>query len=184
MTNASTFSWIRGSPSVNSFLLSLRKLSTQQASAAPDTTWSRRHKWLGRLATFVRYVRIPALILGVYTLGYQQGLIDCTAQPKALQEKVMAGVLAGQGVTDMTHVQVVGDREVRKFSGEKNHQVALVGQKIIQAAKEHVQNKLGASMAKVRAKLPDDMDENLFEEHYAKDEDCLFWSDAGMRLVG
>mmetsp|Transcript_6482 Transcript_6482/g.13350 ORF Transcript_6482/g.13350 Transcript_6482/m.13350 type:complete len:475 (-) Transcript_6482:42-1466(-) len=199
--HALTFYYPRGSPSVHSLLGSVRKLSTQQAPPPPlgsraaswnsvqswgpsGDKWSRRHWWFRRLATFVRYVRIPALILGVYTLGYQQGLIDCTAQPKALQEKVMAGILAGQGVTDMSHVQVVGDWEVRKFSGDANHQVALVGQKIIQAAKDHVQIKLAKSMAKVRANLPEDMDEKLFEEYYAKDEDCVFWSEAGTRLIG
>lgn len=96
----------------------------------------------------------------------------------------MAGILAGQGVTDMSHVHVVGDWEVRKFTSDKHHQIALLGQKIIQSAKEHVRIKLAESMAKVRAQLPDDMAENLVEEHYAKDEDCSFWSEAGLRLVG
>lgn len=50
---------------------------------------------------FVFNRRIPVLILGVYSLGYQQGIIDTTAQPMALQQKVLAGILAGQGVTDM-----------------------------------------------------------------------------------
>ena len=196
--NALTSSHTRGSSSVDSFVATLRKLSTQSQPPAPAVNrawnveswgpsgdrWSRRHWWFRRIATFVRYVRIPALILGVYTLGYQQGLIDCTAKPKALQEKVMAGILAGQGVTDMSHVQVVGEWEVRKFSGDANHQVALIGQKIIHAAKEHVQIKLAKSMAKVRANLPDDMDQKLFEDYYAKDEDCVFWSEAGTRLIG
>lgn len=142
--------------------------------------------WWYRIANFVRYVRIPVLILGVYQLGHQQGIMDCTKTPKMLQDKIMKTILVEQGVKDMEHVHVVGDMELRKYNGggKQYHNVATVGQKIIQAAREHVQVKLSESMEKVRAKLPEDMAEHLLEEHYAKDEDCEYWYHAGLRLMG
>ena len=171
-------------------LVSLRKFTADAVKTAAkeqqkqqQQTKGRAHWWY-RLAVFVRYVRIPALVLGVYSLGYQQGIMDCTKTPKMLQDKIMNTILVGQGITDMKHVQVVGDWEIRKFSGHKNHHVAQVGQKIIFAAREHVQSKLSEAMQKVRDKLPDDMADNLLQGHYSKDEDCKFWYEAGLRLMG
>jgi hypothetical protein len=143
-----------------------------------------RSYWWYRLAVFVRYVRIPALVLGVYSLGYQQGIMDCTKTPKMLQEKIMDTVLVGQGISDKGHVKIVGDWEIRKFSSDKNHHVAQVGQKIILSAREHIQEKLSEAMEKVRARLPEDMSEAILQSHYAKDEACKYWYDAALRLLG
>lgn len=148
------------------------------------SSWSSRGKWFYRLAVVVRYARIPVLVLGVYSLGYQQGIMDCTKTPKMLQEKILNTVLVGQGVTDMSHVHVVGEWEIKKFTSDRHHGVALIGQKIIKAAREHVHEKLVESMAKVRERLPDDMPESVLNEHYRKDEACDFWYEAGVRLVG
>ena len=163
--------------------LSVRKLATQ-AAASQQQQKTRSHWWY-RFANFVRYVRIPALVLGVYSLGYQQGIMDCTKTPKMLQDKIMNTILVEQGVKDMKHVKVVGDAELRRFgSGKEFHGVAAVGQKVIQAARDHVTVKLSESMEKVREKLPDDMEEHILEEHYAKDPDCEYWYNAGLRLMG
>lgn len=167
----------------------LRKFSTQVAETASKEQGKQQKKhgvWWYRFANFVRYVRIPALVLGVYSLGYQQGIMDCTKTPKMLQDKIMSTILVEQGVKDTKHVQVVGEMELRKFSSRnKEHfHVAQVGQKVIEAAKQHVQVKLSESMEKVREKLPDDMADHLLEEHYAKDADCEFWYHAGLRLMG
>lgn len=165
--------------------LSVRKLVTQAAAAQQQGQQKTRSHWWYRFANFVRYVRIPALVLGVYSLGYQQGIMDCTKTPKMLQDKIMNTILVEQGVKDMKHVKVVGDAELRRFgSGKEYHGVAAVGQNIIQAARAHVQVKLSESMEKVREKLPDDMEEHILEQHYAKDPDCEYWYNAGLRLMG
>ena len=171
-----------------SLTLSLRKLSSSAVETAAKEQSKQQSKgrsyWWYRFAAMVRYIRIPALVLGVYSLGYQQGIMDCTKTPKMLQDKILDTILVGQGVTDTSHVKVVGEREISKFSGERHNHVALVGQRIILAAREHVQAKLSESMEKVRAKLPEDMAENLLQSHYAKDKDCLYWYEAGLRLLG
>lgn len=125
----------------------------------------------------------------VYSLGYQQGVMDCTKTPKMLQEKIMNTILVGQGVSDMNHsVQTIGEWEIKRFASSREdqqfHGVAQIGQKVIQAAAQHVQEKLLESMEKVRAKLPADMADHVVQQHYLKDQDCAFWYDAGLRLMG
>lgn len=48
-------------------------------------------------ARFVRIVRIPAIIFGVYGLGYQQGIIDYSRDPDQKQDELLTTILAGVG---------------------------------------------------------------------------------------
>jgi Zn-dependent protease with chaperone function len=176
--------WTR---SLRQFATHAVKLAAKQQEQQGKQEQSSRYRWLHRLATLARYVRIPFLVFGVYQIGYQQGIMECTKTPQMLQDKLLQSILMSSGVTDMRHVTVLGDWEMnrRRFgSGHEHHHVAAVGQKIIQAARDHVQAELRESIAKVRAQLPDDMAESIIEEHYKKDEACIFWYDAALRLMG
>jgi Zn-dependent protease with chaperone function len=179
--------------------VSLRQLTTdavklaakqQQQQQGKQEQSSRWYRWLHRLATLARYVRIPILVLGVYQIGYQQGIMECTKTPQMLQDKLLQSILRSSGVTDMRHVTVVGDWEPskRRFGGNsstsEHHVVTAVGQKIIAAARDHVQAELREAIAKVRAQLPADMAEEIVEGHYKKDDACIFWYDAALRLMG
>jgi hypothetical protein len=57
-------------------LLCLRTAATNSAvtaaSTTSKTTASTSHTWWRRFAWFVKYTRIPILIIGIYGLGYQQ----------------------------------------------------------------------------------------------------------------
>jgi len=48
-------------------------------------------------ARFVRIVRIPAIVFGVYGLGYQQGIIDFSRDPDQKQDELLTTILAGVG---------------------------------------------------------------------------------------
>lgn len=81
-------------------------------------------------------------------------------------------------------VQVVSERDIRFFSVQKPHQVAAVGQKIIEAARAHIQEELAAAMAAVKEKLPEDIDEASALKHYDNDKYVDFWQQARLRIMG
>jgi Zn-dependent protease with chaperone function len=81
-------------------------------------------------------------------------------------------------------VIIVSEKDIRFFSPQKHHQVAAVGQKIIEAARAHVEEELTAAMAVVKEKLPDDIDKASALAEYEKDRDVDFWQQARFRLMG
>jgi Zn-dependent protease with chaperone function len=133
----------------------------------------------------VRYTRIPIIVVSVYSLGYQQGVVDCTKTPKALQEQILRSVLLSTGVTDLEKdVQIVTEHDIRFFSQQRHHQVAAVGHKIIEAARAHVQEEVEAAMAAVKAKLPEDIDEASALLQYDRDPTVQYWHQARLRIMG
>jgi Zn-dependent protease with chaperone function len=137
------------------------------------------------LARFVRYTRIPFIVVSVYSLGYQQGVVDCTKTPKALQEQILRSILLSTGTTDIEKdVQIVTENDIRFFSQQRHHQVAAVGHKIIEAAREHVQEELTSAMAAVKEKLPEDIDEASALIQYDKDPTVQYWHQARLRIMG
>jgi Zn-dependent protease with chaperone function len=124
-------------------------------------------------------------VVSVYSLGYQQGVIDCTKTPKALQEQILRSILLSTGTTNIEkNVQIVTEHDIRFFSTQRHHQVAAVGQKIIEAARAHVQEELAAAMAAVKQKLPEDIDENSAMIQYDKDPTVQYWHQARLRIMG
>lgn len=53
-----------------------RFFSTSPTATAPKTSKTR---WQ-RFAQVVCFIRIPVVVISVYTLGYQQGVMDCTKE--------------------------------------------------------------------------------------------------------
>lgn len=47
-------------------------------------TWTIRWR---RFAKVVKYIRIPAIMVSVYALGYQQGIIECSRSPRLMEGK-------------------------------------------------------------------------------------------------
>jgi Zn-dependent protease with chaperone function len=155
-----------------------RLLATKPAAVRGTSFWN-------RLATLVRYTRIPIIVVSVYSLGYQQGVIDCTKTPILLQEQILRSLLLSTGTKDIEKdVQIVSEKDIRWFSHQRHHQVACVGQKIIEAARAHVQEELASAMAEVNKKLPEDIDQESALQHYDKDATVQFWHQARLRLMG
>jgi hypothetical protein len=58
-----------------------------------------------RLATAVKYVRIPFLVLSVFGLGYNQGLLDYARDPEAKERYLLDTALAGVAATSQNIIQ-------------------------------------------------------------------------------
>lgn len=58
--------------------------------------WSPRFR---RLAKIVKYIRIPALMVSVYALGRQQGIIECSRNPRLVEDELLQSILADVGTS-------------------------------------------------------------------------------------
>ena len=110
----------------------LRRLSTLPASENLSL-WGRftarfTNRFWRRLATVVKYTRIPFLIASVYALGYQQGILESTRNPDALQRNILQTLVASLGVTEK-EITIVQDGKIAFDSDKRHHQVAVVGRK-------------------------------------------------------
>ena len=87
-------------------------------------------------ARFVRIVRIPAIILGVYGLGYQQGIIDYSRDPDKKQDELLTTILAGVGCyrRDGVRTSTEGSWE------NKNKAMAVAASAAATIAKGRVEN--------------------------------------------
>ena len=80
-------------------LPSLLFLSTNTIPVvAKQTIVVRGSNWI-LLGRAVRYLRIPFLVVSVYGLGYQQGIIDDSRNPQQTRGALLDNVLAGVGAS-------------------------------------------------------------------------------------
>jgi Peptidase family M48 len=136
-----------------------------------------------RAAVVVRALRIPFIVVSVYSLGYQQGVMECTKHPERLADEILYSILLGVGVKSMDdQVLILSETEIRQLSASRPHQVAAVGHRIISAARDYVQDELQKAMQLVE--LPIDMAPELAMGEYMKDEQVQFWYNAALRLLG
>lgn len=137
-----------------------------------------------KIASIVRFVRIPVIVTSVYGYGYQQGIMDCTKAPVKMQESILSSVLMSTGVKEKSEVEVVTEKDISFYSYKKSHQVAAVGSKIIQAAKEMVTEEIKAAEEKVNSKLPKDIAEEERSARLMSDSYVQFWTAAREQLDG
>jgi Peptidase family M48 len=137
-----------------------------------------------RFATVVRYIRIPVLIVSVYSLGYQQGVIDCTKQPVALQQSILNSVLVNSGASTLDDVDIVSEQEVKKHSSNRHHQVATVGLKIVTAARDFVEENLNQAIQAVLEQLPPGASFETQKAAAVVDATVQYWLAAQLRLNG
>ena len=156
------------------------------STAANDANQQQqRWKFWKRLAWWVRTLRIPVLVLSVFGLGYQQGIIECTKHPQALQEQILRALLAGHGVVDLEHqVDILSEENIGFLNPHPNHQVAAVGHRIISSARVLIKEELEQAMQDVLKKLPPDVSPEKAEQAINKDSNVQFWYHAALRLFG
>ena len=65
---------------------------------------------LHQLARIFKYSRIPFLIVAIYGLGYQQGVIDTVRNPKKLQESLFESVCWEIGIKDKEEIDIISER--------------------------------------------------------------------------
>lgn len=154
--------------------------STAVVAAASPQTSSRWH----RIARVIRYVRIPVIVISVYALGYQQGVIDCTKEPVALQNQIINSILVSIGCSSTDDVHIVSEKDISWHSSARHHQVAAVGHKIVSRAREYVEDRLEEAMQSIKNKLPPDIAPERQLAAMEGDADVQFWYHARLRLEG
>ncbi|KAL7519011.1 hypothetical protein ACHAWX_003813 [Stephanocyclus meneghinianus] len=80
--------------SVTSFSSKTASNNSAVTSNADATTHKLKWKLLARI---VYYLRIPFLVLSVYSIGYQQGIMDYSRDPKKMEASLLDTILAGVG---------------------------------------------------------------------------------------
>eukprot|EP00986_Skeletonema_menzelii_P000585 scaffold162_cov143-Skeletonema_menzelii.AAC.4 len=167
-----------------------------------------------RIARFAYYVRIPALVLSVYGIGYQQGIMDFAREKEVMEAKLLQTVLAGVGCTspeDLEMVLIANEGEDwrtvlsrfrEKFQLYRAHDVerykehhhrmvmlrdvANVGEKIIIVARSYVKSKLAEAVRDAVKQLPPEVqeDENRLYEALEKIEEVELWTKATRQMEG
>lgn len=144
-----------------------------------------------RLAIAVRYTRIPLLIASVYSLGYQQGVVDCTKTPLALQAQILQSILLSMGIAattdDPSAVQVIQESMFapRMLMRNSEHaQIARVGHDIVCAARRTVQQRLELALREAHRALPPDVSPEQAQGHVQAHPGVRFWYAARERLMG
>ena len=158
--------------------------STANAAAATSNNsggWNFFH----RLAWWVRTLRIPVLVFSVFGLGYQQGIIECSKHPQALQQQILRAMLAGHGVVSLEdQVDILSEQDISFLNPHRNHQVAAVGHRIVSSARTHVKQELEQAIQKVLEKLPPNVDPEKRDQRINQDTQVQFWYHAALRLYG
>lgn len=162
-------------------------LATVAAPSAPPPP--KRWTFWRRLAWLVRTLRIPVLVFSVFGLGYQQGIIECTKHPQALQQQILRALLAEHGVVDLEDkVEVITEAELSFLKmttmTSRKYQVASVGHRIVSAARAHVKDQLEQAIQKVLLALPTDLTPEQVEARINDNDDVQFWYHAALRLYG
>eukprot|EP00956_Cyclotella_meneghiniana_P021615 scaffold39524_cov62-Cyclotella_meneghiniana.AAC.4 len=177
------------------FSTSSAALSTKSTASSSNNT--RRVQYYRLLARLAYYARIPFLVLSVYSIGYQQGIMDYSRDPKKMQYNLLDTILAGVGCINREGVLVANEGEWRALlssdrhrlhgddSDEANHaravmirNVSMVGERIVKVARSYVKQKLEEAVRESSSKLPPDIDEAHLYEALEYDEEVERWTRA------
>ncbi len=152
------------------FQNSVVNFSTKGAlgNVSKNSSQNRRGKYAWYFAKVLKIIRIPTVVLSVYVLGYQQGIVDYSRNPMEKRRELMERVLASVGgdspdkiyfveegaplnalLTKMT-VQYSLLRRAGKTGYEKGadrqiqlRNIAFVAERIVRSAKAFVEERLG-----------------------------------------
>ena len=143
--------------------------------------WSRFAQYAG----WVKYLRIPFLVMSVYGLGYQKGIIDDSRNPQATRQALLDNVFASVGVADRSHVHTVSDGDsLFKTSNKECKRIAMVGRSIVKVAREYVQKQLEATATEIRIKLPQDITEEQFIAVLLQNDEFVKWYNGKCQMEG
>mmetsp|Transcript_27705 Transcript_27705/g.41934 ORF Transcript_27705/g.41934 Transcript_27705/m.41934 type:complete len:416 (-) Transcript_27705:1329-2576(-) len=147
-------------------------------------------RW-NRVARAVRYTRIPFLVLSVYGLGYQQGIMDDIRDPKRTREAILEQVLISVDVQSRDNVYSINDDEItssplNSFRPRMQdvNRIATIGRSVIRVARDYVKNQLEERARLIRAKLPNNMPEQQCAIILDNDSEVQKWRKATMQLNG
>lgn len=166
----------------------------------PNQNQRLKWKFLARLAY---YLRLPFLVLSVYGIGYQQGIMDYSRDPRRMEIKLLDTILAGVGcisLEDRNGVMVAREGEWRnildRFRAHHNssndtnddeyarvvmlRNVAIVGERIVKVARAHVKQKLAEAVQEATSHFPPEVleHEGRLYEALEGDEEVEGWTKA------
>lgn len=143
-------------------------------STTVNTKSTANQRW-NQLAWIVKITRIPILIGAVYSLGYQQGVLDSVRNPNKIQQGSFESACMEMGVHSGEQIDIVWERRpppslsrlgwLRLFQqpddNEENNvvkdpranRVATIGREIIRAARKHISMELHKAVEKKKQEL-------------------------------
>ena len=123
----------------------------------------------------------------VYSLGYQQGIIEYARNPTELQEALLESVLASVGCSDKSGVSSIRDTDSSRMFSQANREVrkvARIGGKIMIAAKSLAAQKQAEAIEAVQSNLPPDISQEKLVEILDQDDSYQRWTTAVEQLDG
>lgn len=149
------------------------------------------------LAKILKLVRIPVLIISVYGLGYNQGIMDYARSPEKKKLALLEQIVKGYGCEDPGSILIAQEGSFRTNPSEDAYgdnssrnvqlaKVSYVGSKIVQSAKSFVNEKLQESLStknvqpnQNRNLSPDQVEEMI---DIMQDPEVLKWTEAKERM--
>lgn len=147
--NTRTFRWSERSGSAQRWSSSVTTMPATTTMTIP--TSKAITSTINFAAKTWKYFKMVALVAGVYSLGFQQGTIEYSRDPKKRQQVLLDTILAQHKCTSREMLQTFesdkGDRKAR-IQFMKGHPqlktVVAVGEKVISAAKSHIHSNIKA----------------------------------------
>mmetsp|Transcript_14795 Transcript_14795/g.25260 ORF Transcript_14795/g.25260 Transcript_14795/m.25260 type:complete len:460 (-) Transcript_14795:48-1427(-) len=191
---------------------SVAKQSSTTTAVATNQGFFRRLRWR-IIARVAYYFRIPFLVLSVYGIGYQQGIMDYSREPQGTESKLMDTTLASVGCVspeDREKVLIAreggwrnllakfrSDHPLHKVKGDSGydeehrrmvmlHNASGVGEKIVKAARSYVKEQLITAVKEGVNRMPPEVveDENRLYHALQGLEDVNLWSKAQKHVEG
>ena len=184
--------------------------ATKPADAAGQNTIQLRWKILARI---VYYLRIPFIVLSVYGIGYQQGIMDYSREPETMQSRLLDTTLASVGCTsseDKEQILIAHEGEWRNLLSKLRsdlklrhaqddasydrkhrrmvmmHNSSIVGEKIVKVARNYVKERLIAAVKEATSQMPPEFleDEILLHQLLERDDEVNLWTKARRHMEG
>lgn len=188
-------------------------LSTTSAAANPSLSeiqskWQQRFKLIARVAY---YFRIPFLVLSVYGIGYQQGIMDFSREPEKIKSGLLDTILTSVGCTstedkkgvliadegqsmkllsklryDLRHAQDGASHDLLHQRMVMMQNSSMVGEKIVKGARAYVKDKLAEAVKETTSRMSPKIlqDEDLLYQLLGLDEDVKLWTNAQKHMEG
>eukprot|EP00934_Nitzschia_sp_Nitz4_P005590 Nitzschia sp. Nitz4//scaffold31_size150131//76788//78119//NITZ4_002834-RA/size150131-processed-gene-0.112-mRNA-1//1//CDS//3329547677//5580//frame0 len=169
---------------------------TVSQSSGSSRTWK-------RIALAFKITRIPLLLTAIYTLGYQNGVVETVRNPLKIQQGTFEEILASFGVKDGNRVSIIAEKvkdpklsrigwirggvEKQEERDARAQKVAEVGRIVINSARRFVRSELEKATEKATEKLKS-REAKLSKLEYVRelnaDPEVEHWQHALERIEG
>ena len=178
------------------------------AAISIQSKWQLRFKLIARVAY---YCRIPFLVLSVYGIGYQQGIMDFSREPEKIQSSLLDTTLASVGCItpdDKKCVLIANEGQSTKLLSKLRSDMrnikddesrnklqkrmvmlqnsSIVGEKIVSVARSYVKEKLTEAVKVATSRMPPEVleDEDMLYQLMERDEDVNLLTRARKHVEG